>query len=283
MDAGAPPARRSLNRVYRFLLRPAWILSHVLVLLLVVVLLNLGLWQLRRLDERRDANALIEERALTESVVPLSEVPVEAADPVTVGDEVVWQRVQASGRYQIDDQVLLRSRSLDGQPGFWVLTPLELDGGGVLVVNRGWIPFEVETDGSDVEFATPTSAVEVVGFLQESVEGAKPAGGRTTTIAHVDLEWFDEQVDGDVHPVYLQLQEQQPPPVDDLPVILPEPDLSEGPHLGYALQWFTFTAIAVVGYPIVLYRVAQGRGSDGSNRPPEYDDELPVSEPAAPA
>lgn len=266
--------------MYRFLLRPAWLLSHVLVLLLVFVLFNLGLWQLRRLDERQAANELIEQRALAAEAQAIDELPLTAADPVAAGEELEWTRVEASGTYLADDQVLVRSRSLDGRPGFWVLTPLELDRGDVLVVNRGWIPFEVETDGSDITFDTPDGQVAVVGFAQRSVSGAKPAEGDNTTIAHVDLDWFDDQLAGDVYPLYVQLQEQVPPPPGDLPVVLPEPDLSEGPHLGYAMQWFIFTAIAVIGYPIILFRVAHGRGRDGRNRPPAYDDELPSAAPA---
>jgi cytochrome oxidase assembly protein ShyY1 len=263
--------------VYRFLLRPAWILSHVLVLLLIFVLFNLGLWQLRRLDEKQATNELIQQRSMTLSAIDLDTL-VAPDDPVTVGADVVWTDVEVVGTYLADETVLLRSRSLDGRPGFWVLTPLE-HGGGVVVVNRGWIPFEERTDGADVEFETPTGEVTVNGYLQPSVDGAKVAEGENTTIAHVDLEWFDERIAADVYPVYVQLRSQEPPP-GELPVVLPEPELSEGPHFGYAMQWFIFTAIAVVGYPIILYRVAHGRGKDGTNRPPAYDDEIVEAQPA---
>jgi cytochrome oxidase assembly protein ShyY1 len=258
--------------VYRFLLRPAWILSHVLVLLLIFVLFNLGLWQLRRLDEKQAANELIQQRSMALASIDLDAL-VSPDDPVSIGDDVVWTDVQVSGTYLADETVLLRSRSLDGRPGFWVLTPLERSNGTVVVVNRGWIPFEEQTDGSDVEIDTPTGEVEVSGYLQPSVGDAKPAEGDNTTIAHVDLDWFDDRIDADVYPVYVQLRTQDPAP-GDLPVVLPEPELSEGPHFGYAMQWFIFTAIAVIGYPIVLYRVAHGRGKDGTNRPPAYDDEV---------
>jgi cytochrome oxidase assembly protein ShyY1 len=257
--------------VYRFLLRPAWLLSHVLVLLLIVSLFNLGLWQLRRLDERQQTNEEIQARAEADPV-DLAAV-VSSGESTDVGGDLRFTEASATGSYDADRQVLLRSRSLDGRPGFWVLTPLVTDAGPTLVVNRGWIPFESETDASDIEFETPTGSVAVTGLVQESVGPAKAADGERTTIAHADLDWFEDELGVDVYPVYLQLQDQEPAP-GELPVVLPAPDLGEGPHFGYAMQWFIFTAIAVVGYPIVLYKVAHGRGREGRNRPPEYDDAI---------
>jgi cytochrome oxidase assembly protein ShyY1 len=266
--------------VYRFLLRPAWIVSHVLVLLLIFVLFNLGLWQLRRLDEKQAANELIEERTeVVRGADPSFERYVAPSDPVEVGDDLLWYRQSVTGTYLADEQVLLRSRSLDGRPGFWVLTPLERSNGSVVVVNRGWVPFQSETDGSDLDIPVVSGEVTVDGYLQASVEGPKPAEGENTTIAHVDLDWFDERLDADVFPVYLQLRSQDPEPTGDLPVVLPSPELSEGPHFGYAMQWFIFMTIAIVGYPIVLYKVAHGRGKDGTNAPPEYDLEVAPGEP----
>lgn len=260
--------------MYRFLLRPAWLLSHVLVLALILVLFNLGMWQLRRLDEKQSANELIESRASAAEVA--IDTLAGPSDSVSVGADLLWRRVEVSGVYDVDEQVLVRSRSLKGRPGFWVLTPLVLDDGSAIVVNRGWVPFRDRTDGSDNDIPTPSESVMVVGLVQQSVAGPRVSEGDNTTVAHVDLEWFDERIDADLYPVYLQLESQEPPPPGDLPAVLDPPDLSEGPHFGYAMQWFIFMTIAIVGYPIVLYKVAHGRGSDGRSRIPAYDDD-PVS------
>ena len=66
---------------------------------------------------------------------------------------------------------------------------------------------------------------------------------------------LQQQYDPDLYPLWLQLQRSDPP-VDEaaLPVLLPEPDQDEGPHLSYAVQWFLFAAIGVVGWPLVLRR-----------------------------
>ena len=58
----------------------------------------------------------------------------------------------------------------------------------------------------------------------------------------------------DVAPQPLQLAEQKPPQPGDLPVPVALPELSEGPHLSYALQWFLFAAVAIVGAAILVRR-----------------------------
>jgi cytochrome oxidase assembly protein ShyY1 len=251
--------------VYRFLLQPRWVLLHVVWLLAVVTFIAAGFWQLDRLDQKRTVNDAITARSAM-PVVPVDEV-VAAGDPVSVGDDVVFRTVTATGTYVLDDQALLRGQSLDGTPGFHVLTPLDLGDGTAVVVNRGWIPAAAETDGSDVEFDTPTGTVTVEGIVGRSYPDPRPSGDEQRTIAHVDLEWFDEQVDADLYPVPLQLLAQDPAQQGELPRPLDPPPLDEGPHLSYAVQWFLFTTVALIGYPILLHRIAHQRAgrTDGAD------------------
>lgn len=243
--------------MYRFLLTPRWIVLHLLVLTAVVVMVNLGFWQLRRLDEKQARNEDIEARSAT-APVPIEDLTDPDA-PLSIGADLEFTAVTATGTYDVAGQALLRSRDLEGDPGFWVLTPLELGDGTAVVVNRGWIPFEVETDGSDIVFHTPTTPVTVTGVVERSQGDAIESGDVQATIAHLDLAWFDDHVEADLYPVGIQLLTQDPPPVDDYPVILDPPELTEGPHLSYAVQWFLFSAVAIVGYPILLRRVAEQR------------------------
>ena len=89
-------------------------------------------------------------------------------------------------------------------------------------------------------------------------------------LARVDLERVAEQVDYDVLPAYVQLVSSTPGEVnpDGAPELVPlgRPELSEGPHLGYAVQWFTFTTIAVVGYALLLRRVARDEAREEAGR-----------------
>ena len=243
----------------RRFLRPWWLVSHLLVLALIVVMISLGSWQLRRLEERRDLNALQADRTAAAVVA----TDVLAAEIAGGGVESVEYRVvEAVGEYRIADEVAVRGRSLNGTPGVWLLTPLvPADGGPALVVNRGWVPHASSDPASRPPAPAPAGEVVVRGAvrLSEQRSGlgvADPAGGRLESLARPDIGRYASQLEYDVHPFYLQLNSQQPPP-GDYPLMLALPAKGDGPHLGYAVQWFIFSAIAVAGYPLVLRHVAR--------------------------
>ena len=295
-------------REMRRFLRPAWLLSHLLVLALLVTMINLGLWQLRRLDQRLERNDLLGQRS-AEPLLPVAELAASLG--IAVGSDGVegsasvgqaeYRPTSAVGRYLASEEVVVRNRSLAGSPGVWVLTPLLLEdgsGGGldggsdggsgdgldggsgdgsggdledgsedgsasILIVNRGW----VRQTSADASSRPPAPAadgrVEVSGIvrLSETRRGlgvADPPEGRLESLARIDIRRYAEQLELDVYPFYLQLESQEPPP-EEFPVPLQRPPLDSGPHLSYALQWFVFSTIAVVGYPLVLWRLHRRR------------------------
>ena len=250
--------------MYRFLLQPRWILSHLLVLGLVILMVNLGFWQLRRLDEKRDFNALVTERTEAEPA-PVEEVL--AADATGAeAEHVLYRRVTASGRYLPDEEVLVRNRTFHGKSGAWVLTPLELDDGTAVVVNRGWVPVQ-EGLTMQPEWGAPTGPVTVDGLLFPTQTRGRfgstdPDEGRLESLARADLGRIQDQVDQDLFPAYVQLTAQQPDQAGDYPAPLEELELDEGPHLNYAGQWFIFSTVALVGYPLLLRRVARNKAAD---------------------
>jgi surfeit locus 1 family protein len=257
--------------VYAFARQPKWILSHLFVLLLVAAMVFAGFWQLDRLQQRKDRNALITARQ-DEPIAPVADI-VSADEPTGVGGEVRFRQATATGTYDLDAQVLVRNRSFEGAPGSWVLTPLVLDDGTAVVVNRGWVPVTGRQALSPAA-APPTVEVTVEGLLEESQSRGSfgptdPSGEVLTTLSRVDLDRLQEQVDADLFPVWLQLETQDPAPGAQ-PTPVEPPELTDGPHLAYAFQWFTFTLIALVGYPLILRRRAQ--------QVPEVDE--PEPEPA---
>jgi cytochrome oxidase assembly protein ShyY1 len=260
--------------VYAFAREPKWIARHVFVVVLVALMVIAGLWQLSRLQEKKDRNDLVRARQ-EEPVAPVDEI-VSADEGTDVGEEVRFREATATGVYAVDDQVLVRNRSFDGAPGSWVLTPLVLDDGTAVVVNRGWVPVTGEQTLSPVA-APPTGEVTVQGLVEQtqtrgSFGPTDPSGEVLDTLSRVDLERYQEQVDEELLPVWLQLETQDPPPGAQ-PTPVDPPDLEEGPHLGYAVQWFTFTLIALVGYPMILRRRAhQAPEPDEEGR----EDEVPV-------
>lgn len=244
-----------------------WIASHVFILVCVVTMVNLGFWQLDRLDQRRASNVEIL-AATSLPVAPLD--TVLPAGPATTPEEVETARfriVEVQGTYRPDDQVLIPNRTLDGAPGYWVITPLRLTDGTAVAINRGWIPYSFTPDGPADEYAPATGTVTLTGLVRPPQVRASDAlvggptdaaEGRLRTLARVDIARLDQQTDEVLWPLYLDLR-QQVPTSGTLPVPVPDPELGEGPHLGYAGQWFIFAALTAIVYPLLLRRVARRR------------------------
>ena len=229
--------------------RPRWLVGTVICLLLAALFVSLGLWQLRRLDERQARNDLVESR------MDLPVVDVLAAD-----GPLEYRRVSAEGRYDPAGEVLVRARSLNEAPGRWVLTPLVLDDDSAVLVNRGFVPNEVDVP------AAPSGPQRIEGILRATEERGSfgprdPAEGTLAELARADIARVQGQYDRPLFPLYLQRLSDTEPGTE-LPVVLPAPELDEGPHLGYAVQWFLFAGVGLVGWPILLRRTAKERDED---------------------
>ena len=254
----------------RFLLRPRWLLSHVLVALLVVTMISLGFWQLRRLDEKRDRNALVEAR-WDEPVVPVQDLLAPGATEGDV-DAARYRRVTASGTYEDEATVTVRNRTQDGAAGAWLVTPLEVGSGERVGVIRGFVG--LTADGSAADAPAPEGEVTVTGQVvaPDRLDGTAP-----DDVAPLLAE-------GGVLGGLVLAEGSDPPEPNgaeagggagaDSILTVPPPELGEGPHLSYAVQWFIFTTIAIVGYPLVLRRVVQRRGKEVDDDADRGPDEL---------
>jgi len=246
-------------------------LSHLLVALLVGAMVTAGLWQIDRHRERAERNEVITERS-AKGAVPLAMV----APPGTsrsVGETEQFRRVRIVGTYQRDDEVLVRNRTFDGAPGYWVLTPLLTDEGWGVAINRGWIPSAFDPDAARPGTEAPAGEIVIEGWVQPSrrAEGFQkedPATGVLTSLARPNVERLAQQLRYELAPVVVQL-ESDGAATSELPLLLSLPPLDGGPHASYAVQWFVFTTIAVIGYPLVLRRVASGRARSA---PPDADE-----------
>lgn len=259
----------------RDFLTPKWLFGHALAVGLVLLFINFGFWQLRRLDERQSYNALLEAR-LAAPPEPLAALraavpPGAARDPSDAANPLAYRRALAEGRYDPAHEVLLRSRSLGGNPGYHVLTPLVLSSGEALLVDRGWVPFTWDRPPVP-EALPPEGEVALQGLLfprqeQPSFGARDPAQGPLQALFWVDTERLGRQIPYPLAPFFLQLSSQAPAQAGSYPVAPAAPSIDEGPHLGYALQWFSFALIGVVGYVLLLRKlVLEGRRVKMSRR-----------------
>lgn len=237
----------------RLLLTPRWVLATLLVIAAVAVMVRLGIWQLERLEQRRVVNAQVASMA-TLPALDLNQA-WDTAD-LTVMD---GRAATVTGVYVPEEEVLLRNQAWNDLPGYHVLTPLRIEGSeAVVLVNRGWIPLEEGGQSLD-KYAEP-GTVTVSGWIEASqVEprrGGRPdpelAPGQTRLEAwnFVNLERIALQVSGELLPVYLLAAPGEGTAL--LQRSAPEVDLSEGPHMGYAVQWFLFASMLGVGYPFYV-------------------------------
>jgi cytochrome oxidase assembly protein ShyY1 len=249
---------RPQRRMYRFLLRPRWLLFHLACVAAVFLMINLGFWQLRRLDERRDFNARVEAR-IDQPAQPLDDV-LAAGTP----DQLEWRQVTASGQYLPEEQVLIVNRSQTGRAGDIVMTPLLLADDRVLLVERGFAPLGAELA------PPPAGTVEIVGRLRPSEERRRgqlsdSESGELQQAQRLDIDRLAAQLPVPAVAMYVELVESQPTEAGAFPEPLPPPELGEGPHLSYAGQWFIFSAGVVVGWVLAIRHSVRTRRAAASD------------------
>jgi cytochrome oxidase assembly protein ShyY1 len=252
---------------YGFLFRPRWIGFHLLVIVGIVAMINLGFWQLRRLDQRREFNEQVSSR-IDLPTEPLDDVLGSTTDP----DSVEWRSVEAGGTYAPNEQFVVVNRSQSGRAGDLVVTPLELEDGRILLVERGFVPLGEESA------AAPSGDVEIVGRLRPSQERRRgqlsdPAEGDLAEVQRVDIDRLAGQLPGPVVPMYVELVSSTPTEAGPFPEPVEIPELDEGPHLSYAVQWFIFSACVAVGWVLAVRHSLRSRTTA---RTAPRDQELPV-------
>lgn len=239
--------------MYRFALRPLWILSHLFAVAVIVLFVALGAWQLDRHDQRAERNATVEARTDLEPVTVL-----DALGDGASADDLRFRTLRATGTFGTET-VQVDNRSLDGLPGVWILAPFTLEDGSVLAVNRGFQFREggvVDVPGPP---AGPVTLVGTVATWEDRDCGVRRSDdGTPAGMACLRRDAVEEAFGAPVLPLVVQRQVSEPAEVDVLAPV-PLPELDDGPHRSYAAQWFIFAAIIAVVYPLILRRTAHGR------------------------
>jgi surfeit locus 1 family protein len=223
--------------------------------------IRLGFWQLERLDERRTANAQVIAR-LGEAAVPLERLPRNSA--------VRFRRATATGTYDFANEFVVTSRGRHGSPGVHIITPLRTGAGDTAVlVNRGWA---YAPDGMRVDLALfrEDSIAVVDGFAEEFSVSQGPVSTPSVVraVRRLDRDSIAARVPYPLAPVVLvqQMDSGEATAVDrGTPVRVEPPPLDEGPHRAYAIQWFAFALVGIVGTLLVLQRDRTRRTGRGTN------------------
>jgi surfeit locus 1 family protein len=201
---------------------------------------RLGVWQLARLHEKRAFNAVLAER-LASPPTDVTALPGDSA----LGH---YRRVSAAGTMLYDHQVVYAGRSHEGSPGVDLLTPMKIAGRDtVVMVNRGWA---YSPDAAQLTNAhwNEKDSLNVAGYAETFAgkERARAPNGAHRVHA-LDRDVIQSMVGMPIAPYVLVQTSDSVAHADSVPVRLSIPTLDEGPHESYAIQWFCFALVAVVG------------------------------------
>jgi surfeit locus 1 family protein len=241
--------------VFKKMFSSTWLFVTLLVLAASAVCIRLGVWQLDRLKQRRAFNAEVISMRSAQALDLNRELPADISS-------MEWRKVTVTGTYDFENQVALRNQyyGYDYQYGYDLITPLLFDGGAVLV-DRGWIPADGNGVPRNWRQYDQTGQVAVAGQVRLGHD--KPATGGvadaefSSVLSRLDMwnnlnvERISRQTPYAILPFYIELnldENDSDPPIPNQSVL----DLTNGPHLGYAVQWFSFALIFMVAYGFYL-------------------------------
>lgn len=244
------------------------LLAALLLAVLGTVFVSLGNWQLNRAAERSEIAAMIEAGRRSAPVEINASVKTETLKP--------WQSAQATGRWLPELSVLLDNRNLDGKPGFWLATPLSLGADTAVLVLRGWVarpignynPFPEITQGKGEVTVAGEIALRVPQLYEIADEsGIALAGtsaikddGQTTAVGLAQLQQRQNvsvqelsEVSG-IRFLPVVLMQTNATDGDALQRQWPMPSVDSDTNKGYAMQWFSFAAIAFGAMGVLLWK-----------------------------
>jgi len=251
-------------RSWGFLLSRRWVLFALAVVALAYGTWWLGEWQFHRLDDRREKNEVVEAN-LDRPAAPVEDV-LAVGRGADRQDE--WRHVTATGEYAVDDTVIVRYRSGDdGSSGVDVVVPLVTADGTALVVDRGFLATD-SADGVpavDEVPAPPSGEVSITGWVRVDGTGdsTRVSDGSTRAISSARI---GEALGREVYGGFVDLDEEDPAP-DEALERTETPDLGEGPHFFYGLQWWFFGVLAIGGFGYLAWDERRRPRSERPARP----------------
>jgi len=246
-------------KIIKLFFSPAWLFTTCLVFLAILLTIRLGFWQLDRLDQNNTFNSHI--------------LSVQAMPDLNLSEEIKginltdleYRTVIATGIFDFNNQVVIRNQvwaqSWGNEIGYTIITPLLMQNGHAVLVQRGWVPLSFNTPLSLRSF-DQSGDVFVNGIIRLPLEKGEMGGGvPDPTLApgqeglffwnNVNIKRIQQQIPYDILPVYVQqapVKDNGTLPYKSIPIL----ELTDEAHLGYAIQWFFYAILLLFGYPYFI-------------------------------
>ena len=255
-----------------FLLRPGWIaLALVVVAFTYLCLTVLAPWQLGKNTRTSRENHQIES-SLSADPVPVTSVLPEQDSSAP---DAQWRQVSATGHYLPKTAVLVRLRVIDGAPAYEVLNAFAVDGGPIVLVNRGFVHPDQGTDVPAIA-PPPNGPVTITARLRDS----QTAGDKQPfteagyqQVYAIDTRQVSALIKAPLTGSYLQLVEKQPGVLEPLAL----PQLDAGPFLSYGIQWIAFGIVAPLGLGYFVYSELKTRRLESARKAEQKAADKPLT------
>ena len=226
--------------MFKNLIKPRWLALTLFLLILIYLFIRLSNWQFDRYDQRVLRNE--------STNVALSLAPKKIDSVSQMSDLKQWEKIELTGSYLSDQSKLVRKQYLENNLGFWVITPFKLQNGENILVNRGWIPIGSSASSNQSIPLAPVGTVNLEGYLQSFDESiTQPKDLPLNQVNTIDYKYFESEI---ANNFYVQLAKSSP--MDNQVAIIPLPELSNGPHFSYAIQWILFALLLPIGWYVLL-------------------------------
>jgi cytochrome oxidase assembly protein ShyY1 len=226
--------------MFKNLIKPRWIALTLFLLILIYLFIRLSNWQFDRYDQRVLRNE--------STNVALSLAPKKIDSVSQMSDLKQWEKIELTGNYLSDQSKLVRKQFLENNLGFWVITPFKIQNGENILVNRGWIPIGSSASSNQSIPLAPVGTVNLEGYLQPFTESiTQPKDLPLSQVNTIDYNYFESEI---ANNFYVQLAKSSP--MDNQVAIIPLPELSNGPHFSYAIQWILFALLLPIGWYVLL-------------------------------
>ncbi|MBU6347845.1 MAG: SURF1 family protein [Actinomycetales bacterium] len=251
--------------MFRFLLAPKWIALTLIAIFLQPAFWELSQWQWHRLHEREISNSIVTANQKQEPV-PIEEIISDSDGSASVDASYQWRVVDIVGHWLNEKEVLVRKQSYESNLGFWVITPFKSTSGLTVLVNRGWVAATGSALDSPAVEPAPVTVAEILGRIRiaPNRSGTAPSDlpqGQVDRIVPDELLPDFYRLSN----AYLELTASTPESRGtSMEPILP-PEISEGPHRSYAIQWILFAIMTLIGWGILVRKELQDRNNSSAS------------------